>query len=115
MRGGGREAEKGSREERARIGDGKEKEKNNNKLSIKVGAVLISQQKPSRPTHGSKGEKGKGGRIKEKKRIYARSPSTILNTSTTTKMTTTFNKSPAKQTALHKALLLASPTRQKRK
>ena len=36
--------------------------------------MLISPQKPSRPTHGSKGEKGKGERIKEK-RIYALSPS----------------------------------------
>ena len=63
---GGREAEKERKQRRKREwGREKEKKKRKKKLSIKVGGVLISPQKPSRPTHGSKREKGKGKRVKE--------------------------------------------------
>lgn len=68
--------------------------------------VLISPQKPFIPTHGLKGEKGRGEGSK-RGRVESIHLPPFLALPTTTKMTATFNKSPAQPITFQKALLLS--------
>lgn len=94
------------REARRQRGRGKTKGKSKTiNFLLKLGCANLSTK--AIYTHPwLKGGKGEGGREqKRKSRIYPSSP--FLELPTTTKMTATFNKSPAQPITFQKALLLS--------
>ena len=75
--------------------------------------MLISPQKPFRPTQGLKGEKRGWGESRRERAESTRCHLPPLLALPATKVTETFNKSPAQQTTFQKAFL-SSPTRMRK-